>query len=142
MYRQNAKQKNKPNLILVSFFLSRSSLKPRPKPAQTVCPENLEYAINSQDAKRGTNKKSSELAGVTSREYLQKASGCFNKKIYTRIADLNTPSKMFSADLCHHKNRHKNYIGKWNRATSMPNTSAKTTFKQDIYSRTIFLLQN
>ena len=53
MYRQNAKQKNKPNLILVSFFLSRSSLKPRPKPAQTVHPQNLEYAINSQDAKRG-----------------------------------------------------------------------------------------
>ena len=57
MYQQNAKQKNKPNVIVVSFSLSGSSLKPRPKPAQTVCPETLEYAINSQDAKRGEQEK-------------------------------------------------------------------------------------
>ena len=36
---------------------------------------------------------------------------------------------MFAADLYCHKNRYPNYIGKWIRATSIPNTSARTTSK-------------
>ena len=36
---------------------------------------------------------------------------------------------MFAADLYCHKNCYANYIGKWNRATSIPNTSGRTTSK-------------
>ena len=62
MYQQNGKQRNKANVFLVSFFLSRSSSKPRPKSSQSVHPENLKCAICGQYEKVG-NGKNSELAG-------------------------------------------------------------------------------
>ena len=42
---------------------------------------------------------------------------------------------MFAADLYSHQNCYANYIGKWNRATSIPNTSARTASKtkRDIF---------
>ena len=57
MYQRYGKQRNKTNLILVSFFLSRSSLKPRPKASQSVSSENLKCAIWSQYAKSRERRK-------------------------------------------------------------------------------------
>ena len=57
MYQWNAEQRNKTNLILVSFFFSWSSSKSRPKPPQSVHPKNLKYVICGQYAKRGEQKK-------------------------------------------------------------------------------------
>ena len=54
--------KNRTNLILVSFFLSRSSSKPQPKLTQSVRPGNLKCAICYKYAKSGKQKKKSELA--------------------------------------------------------------------------------
>ena len=51
MYQGNANQRNKTNLILVSFFLSRSSSKPGPKRSQSVRPENLKWTICIQNLK-------------------------------------------------------------------------------------------
>ena len=120
----NGKQTNKTNLILVSFFLSRSSSKLRPKSSQSVCSENLKCAICEQYAKSGEREKF-RISEVPRAENLQKASSYFKDEIYTRIADFDTPSKMFAADLyCH-----KNCIGEWNKATSIPYTSARTASK-------------
>ena len=46
MYQQNIEQRNKSNLILVSFYLSRSSLKPLPKRSQSARSENLKFRVN------------------------------------------------------------------------------------------------
>ena len=110
MHQRNAEQRNskrKTNLILVSYFSSRSSLKPRPKPSQSVRPENLKCAICSQNEKSEKQKKH--------KQYPQKASGYFKDEIYTWIADLNTPPPppwKFAADLYCHEKYHKNYTGK------------------------------
>ena len=105
MYQRNPEQRNKTNLILVSYFLSRSWKS-----------ENVQFAVNMQ---RVENKKK------TRAEYLQKAYGYFKTEVYISITGLNTPPRMFAGDLyCH-----KNYIGKWNRAISTPNILAKTTSK-------------
>ena len=60
MYQRNAEQRNKTNLILVSYFFFRFSLKSRPKSAQSVRPENLKFGICSQYAKSGERKKKHE----------------------------------------------------------------------------------
>ena len=134
MYQRNGKQRKKINVILVFFFPSRSSSKPRPEPSQSVRPENLKCAICGQYAKSGERKKF-RISKEPRAENLQKASSYFKDEIYTRITDPDTPSKMFAADLCCHKNCYANYIGKWNRATSIPNESAGTAFKtkRDIF---------
>ena len=97
-------------------------------------PENLKYAICGQYAKSGGRKKFriSEELRVENR---QKASSYFKDEINTRIADLNTPVKMFAADLYCHKKCYGKYNRKWNRATSITNTSARTTSKtkRDIF---------
>ena len=56
MYQRIAKQRNKTNLVMISFFLSRSSSKLRPKPSQSVCLGNLKCAIWGQYAKSGEQK--------------------------------------------------------------------------------------
>ena len=79
---------------MVSFILSRSSSKPQSKLFQSVRSENLKCGICSQYAKSGERKKfriSEELRA----EDLQKASSYFKDEIYIRIADQDTPAKMF-----------------------------------------------
>ena len=64
MHQRNAEQRNskrKTNLILVSYFFSRSSLKPRANPSQSVRPENLKCAICIQNEKRGKQKNTSNI---------------------------------------------------------------------------------
>ena len=96
MYQRNAEQRNRTNPILVYFFLSSS--KPRPKLSQNVRSENLKCAIYSQFAKIGERKKF-RISQQPRAEYLLKASGYFRGEAYTQTADLNTPSRMFAADL-------------------------------------------
>ena len=109
-------------------------MKPRSKPSQHVHPENLKCAICVQYAKSRERKKF-RISEELRTENLQKASSYFKDEIYTRIADLDTPVKMFAADLYCHKNCYANYIGRWNRATSIPPTSARATLKtkRDIF---------
>ena len=79
---------------MVSFILSRSSSKPQSKLFQSVRSENLKCGICSQYAKSGERKKfriSEELRA----EDLQKSSSYFKDEIYIRIADQDTPAKMF-----------------------------------------------
>ena len=79
---------------MVSFILSRSYSKPQSKLFQSVRSENLKCGICSQYAKSGERKKfriSEELRA----EDLQKASSYFKDEIYIRIADQDTPAKMF-----------------------------------------------
>ena len=98
MYQRYGKQRNKTNLFLVSFFLSRSSLKPLSKASQSVGSENLKCAIWSQYAKSRERKKI-KISKQPRAEDIQKASGYFKDEVYTRISDLNTRSIMFAADL-------------------------------------------
>ena len=60
---------------------------------------------------------------------------CLNDEVYTQIADLDTPSKMFAGDLFCHENCYANYTGESNKATSTPNTSGRTKSKtkRDIF---------
>ena len=129
MYQRNANQRNQTNLILVSFFLSRSSSKPRPKRSQSV--RNLKWTICIQNLKSREWTKV-KIGKQPRAENLQKASSYFKDKVYTWVADLDTP---FTADLYCQKNCYADYFGKWNRATSTPNTSVRTTTKtkRDIF---------
>ena len=118
MYQCTAKQRNRTNLILVSFFPSRSSLKPWLKLSHNV---RLKCGIFSQYAK-SEEQNNSELARSHKQNIYRKPLVTLRMKS-TRIADLNTSSKIFSGDLYCHKSCHKNYIGKWKRTTSTTNTS-------------------
>ena len=117
MYQCTAKQRNRTNLILVSFFPSRSSLKPWLKLSHNV---RLKCGIFSQYTK-SKEQNNSELARSHKHNIYRKPLVTLRMKS-TRIADLNTPSKIFSGDLYCHKSCHKNYIEKWKRTTSTTNT--------------------
>lgn len=105
-------------MILLSLFLFRSSLKPWPKPSQSVHPENLKYAVCSQEW--GTKKF--RISEESRARNLQKAFSYFNDDVYTRISYLVTLSKIFVADLYRHESCYANYIGKLTRATLISNT--------------------
>ena len=134
MYQRIAKQRNKTNLVMISFFLSRSSSKLRPKPSQSVCLGNLKCAIWGQYAKSG-EQKTFRISKEPRAENLQKVASWLNDEVYTQIADLDTPSKMFAGDLFCHENCYANYTGESNKATSTPNTSGRTKSKtkRDIF---------
>ena len=125
MYPRNARQKNGTNVILVSFFLSRSSSKSRPKPSQSERSEILKCAICGQYAK-SVNQKKSRISKEPRAENLQKAASYFKDEVYIRIAGLDSPSKMFAANLYFYKSCYANCIGKQKRATSSLNKSART----------------
>ena len=80
MYQWNGKHRYKTNLILVSFFLSRSSSKPRQKPSQSVRPEKQKCAICGQYVKSGEQLKF-RISEEPRAENLQKASSYFDSNL-------------------------------------------------------------
>ena len=80
MYERNGKQKNKTNLILVSFFLSKSSSKPPSKPSQSVRPEKLK-CVNCGQYTKSEEWKKFRISEELRTENLQKASSYFKDEI-------------------------------------------------------------
>lgn len=102
------------------------------KPSQNVLPENLKCEICSHYVKKGEQQKF-RISKKPRPKNLQKAFSYFKNDAYTHITYLVTLSKIFAGDLYRHKSCYANYIGKWNRATSISNTSDfwwKTTKKK------------
>ena len=143
MYERNGKQRNKTNAILVFFFSIKILLETTIKTISKSTFWKLKMCnLRSICTEWGTGKIriSEELRA----ENLQKASSNFKHEIYTITSDLDTPTKMFAVDIYCHKNCYATYIGKWNRATSIPNTSARTTSKtkRDIFKKGIFSIRH